>query len=88
MQEETGIDPSDVAIDPDFRFQIEYPVTYKRWGDETFTKRVTIFLGVIKKKPKLDLTEHDGAKWFKWKPPHDIQEKTINPVLEAVAKHM
>jgi len=88
MEEETGITPDQVSIDEDFLFEIEYPVTYKRWPGKTFTKRVSYFLGFVNKKPKLQLTEHGSAKWVKWNPPHDIQAATINPLLAAAEKHL
>ncbi|MGB7343114.1 MAG: NUDIX domain-containing protein [Pirellulaceae bacterium] len=86
-EEETGISPSTITIDADFVFVLEYPVTYRRWGDEVFNKKVKYFLGHIKKRPKLKLTEHEGAQWFDWQPPHAIQEQTIDPLLEAIAAH-
>lgn len=88
MEEETGISPDKVSIDEDFLFEIEYPVTYKRWPDKKFTKRVSYFLGFVSKKPKLQLTEHRAAKWLRWAPPHDIQAATINPLLAAAEKHL
>lgn len=87
-QEETGISPDQIEIDPDFKYKIEYPVTYKRWGDEVFQKKVVYFLGYVDKKPKLQLTEHESAEWFDWNPPHQIQKQTIDPLLAAIADHL
>ncbi len=86
--EETGIAPKSIAVDEDFVFVTKYPVTYKRWGDEVFKKKVKYFLGFLEKRPKLTLTEHESAKWFDWNPPHKIQEQTIDPLLLAVANHL
>ncbi|GAA5506394.1 bis(5'-nucleosyl)-tetraphosphatase [Novipirellula caenicola] len=86
-QEETGIDPADIEIDPDFCFEIRYPVSYKKTGSQVFEKTVQYFLGYLADKPKLVLTEHDSAEWFDWNPPHAIQAQTIDPLLEAVATH-
>ncbi len=89
--EETGIDPETIEIDPDFQFELEYPVTYKRSGDQVFTKRVRFYLGYLKTKPDLkdlEITEHESAQWFDWNPPHEIQTQTIDPLLAAVADHL
>ena len=87
-EEETGIQPDQIEIDTEFRFKIEYPVKYKRWGNEVFTKKVKYFLGFIEKRAPLKLTEHAGAEWIKWSPPHEIQKQTIDPLLQAVADHL
>ncbi len=87
-EEETGIAPHDITLDDDFVFQLVYPVTYQRHGGQTFEKQVRYFLGYVKDKPTLKLTEHESAQWFDWKPPHKIQEQTIDPLLAAVAEHL
>jgi 8-oxo-dGTP pyrophosphatase MutT (NUDIX family) len=84
-EEETGIPAANITLDPNFVFQIEYPVTYKRWG--TLQKQVRYFLGFIDQKPELVLTEHESADWFAWDPPHRIQAETIDPLLEAVDRY-
>ncbi|WP_146524398.1 bis(5'-nucleosyl)-tetraphosphatase [Novipirellula artificiosorum] len=86
--EETGIEAAAISLDSDFAFEICYPVTYKRTGDEVFMKTVKYFLGYLQDKPKLKLTEHESSKWFRWDPPHRIQDKTIDPLLAAVAKYL
>ena len=86
--EETGIESSRIELDPDFYFDLTYPVQYKRWGNEVFTKTVRYFLGRLNERPTLTLTEHDSAEWFDWNPPHQIQTQTIDPLLAAVAKHL
>lgn len=87
-QEETGIDSAKIELDPAFSFDLTYPVQYKRWGDDVFTKQVRYFLGYLQERPALKLTEHDSAEWFAWDPPHQIQEQTIDPLLAAVAQHL
>ncbi len=86
--EETGIKPSRIDLDPDFQFELTYPVRYKRWDNQLFPKTVRYFLGRLDKKPKLVLTEHESAEWFRWDPPHKIQAQTIDPLLAAVADHL
>ncbi|MCG8650575.1 MAG: NUDIX domain-containing protein [Pirellulales bacterium] len=86
--EETGISRDDIRIDADFSFQLEYPVTYKRWNNRTFTKQVHYFLGFLDHQPELQLTEHEAAEWFDWNPPHQIQSQTIDPLLAAVGRYL
>ncbi len=86
-EEETGIPASEIAIDPDFKFKIKYPVQYERWGDEVFKKKVCYFIGYLESKPELVLTEHESAQWWTWDPPHAIQEQTIDPLLAEIAMH-
>ncbi len=87
-EEETGISRHAIILDADFHFDLIYPVTYKRWGDQVFQKQVRYFLGFIESKPPLTLSEHQSAEWMTWNPPHQIQPQTIDPLLAAVAKHL
>ena len=87
-QEETGIEPSEIELDPEFHFDLTYPVRYKRCGDQVFTKTVRYFLGFLNGRPTLTLSEHDSAQWFDWDPPQQIQTQTIDPLLAAVAEHL
>ena len=86
--EETGIPADAIQLDPQFVFEISYPVRYRKHGDRVFNKHVCYFLGYLSGKPKLQLTEHPDARWFQWDPPHQIQSETIDPLLAAVAKHL
>ncbi len=86
--EETGIDSKSFAIDPDFRFEISYDVTYQRYGNQTRHKTVCYFLAYLETKPPLVLTEHESSQWFAWQPPHEIQAETINPLLAAVENYL
>lgn len=87
-EEETGILPHQIEIDPTFSFELVYEVRYPKWGDRTFEKQVRYFLGFVADKPDLTLTEHESALWHPWAPPHHIQSETIDPLLAAVAKHI
>ena len=87
-EEETGIPSGTIQLDDRFQFEISYPVTYARSGDETFDKQVRYYLGYLPCKPDLNLTEHEGAQWFRWNPPHHIQVQTIDPLLAAVERHL
>lgn len=89
LEEETGIQADDITVDPDFRYQLQYVVHYKRkFGGSDALKTVVYFLARLNRDVKLKLTEHGDAQWFAWSPPHDIQEQTINPLLAAAAKHL
>ncbi len=89
LEEETGITADDITVDPNFRYQLQYVVNYKRKFDGADTlKTVVYFLARLEKDVELNLTEHGDAQWFAWDPPHLIQEQTINPLLAAVAQHV
>ena len=87
-EEETGIPGEQIQIDPNFFFDLNYPVRYKRHPNRVFDKQVRYFLGYIENKPDLQLTEHQSASWFAWSPPHRIQTQTIDPLLAAVSQHL
>jgi 8-oxo-dGTP pyrophosphatase MutT (NUDIX family) len=87
-EEETGISPQTISLDPGFSFELSYPVTYRSGGNHTLEKQVRYFLGYVRQKPKLTLTEHESAKWFDWNPPHRIQLQTIDPLLAAVSEYL
>ncbi|MBA2115939.1 bis(5'-nucleosyl)-tetraphosphatase [Bremerella alba] len=89
LEEETGISAEDITVDPNFRYQLQYVVNYKKkFGGADTLKTVVYFLARLDKEVELNLTEHGDAQWFAWDPPHEIQEQTINPLLAAVAQHV
>lgn len=49
--EETGIKPSRIDLDPDFQFELTYPVRYKRWDNQLFPKTVHISLAAWIRSP-------------------------------------
>ncbi len=85
LREETGIQESEIEIDPSFRFKIEYDVDSKRFGERCH-KTVVFFLGRLVRDVTIAPTEHPGYQWFAWQPPHRIQEQTIDPLLAAVER--
>ena len=87
-EEETGIAAAKIRIDPDFSFELFYPVQYAHRSATVFQKQVRYFLGYLSEKPDLKITEHESARWFLWSPPHQIQSQTIDPLLAAVAEHL
>ena len=88
LDEETGIKASDLDLDPTFRFTTQYQTNDKKANNETVEKTVVIFLGWLKSKVKIKLTEHSNYKWVKWNPPHAIQAKTIDPLLSHLEQYL
>lgn len=87
LEEETGISAKDIELDQDFRHSQFYQVKKKRNGDKPRLKELVIFLGKLVNDVELKLTEHIGYEWLAWNPPHEIQTKSIDPVLNSVAAH-
>ena len=89
LHEETGIGPDDISIDPDFCFVNKYPVRYKKkHGGQLCEKTVVIFLGWLQQPVTVETSEHGGYQWVAWNPPHQIQQETIDPLLEEVHRHL
>lgn len=87
MQEETGIDPQQVQLDPGFRFVTRYRVQPPYLNGEWIDKQYVIFLGTVAANVAVQPEEHEGYQWFPWQPPHRIQEFLLDPLLEAVRLH-
>lgn len=87
LYEETGIEASALQLDEQFRFTITYQARYKRFGSETVEKTLVIFLGWLKQEVNVKLSEHDSYTWVEWNPPHAIQQKTIDPLLEQLERY-
>ncbi len=85
LQEETGIVPDQVRIDPVFRYETVY---YPRGHTgRIYEKVLVIFLGWVPLDVKIHPTEHRGYKWFFWQPPQQIQVRLVDDLLAAVAQH-
>lgn len=83
-EEETGIPTDLIDVVPDFRFELKYPVTYKRHGDRVFQKHVVYLIGMVDSTFDIQVTEHESYQWFHWtSPPQPIQAETIDPLLAA-----
>lgn len=87
LEEETGITSDDIKIDGSFKFKEKYIVSYKRDAKVKKRKTLTIYLAELINPVDIVLTEHIGYQWIDWKPPHKIQENTIDPLLEQLADH-
>ncbi|MCA9065222.1 MAG: NUDIX domain-containing protein [Planctomycetaceae bacterium] len=89
LEEETGIRKEDIDVDSRFVFEHRYLVDTKRYGGKgKVEKTLRIFLGHLHGDVEIKPTEHQGFQWFPWSPPHAIQEKTIDPLLQAVELHL
>ncbi|HIF01691.1 MAG TPA: NUDIX domain-containing protein [Planctomycetes bacterium] len=87
LEEETGIRSQQIIVVEDFLYETRYMVTGKRYGlgEGPVEKTMRIYLGRLTEDVQLAITEHLGFEWFEWKPPHRIQTKAIDPLLEHVA---
>ncbi|MFT5300388.1 MAG: bis(5'-nucleosidyl)-tetraphosphatase [Mariniblastus sp.] len=83
--EETGITQDDIEVDPEFKHKNKYTVKYKKSDGEPKKKKLVIYLARLTCDVEIKLTEHEGFEWIPWNPPHQIQEKTIDPVLTELA---
>ena len=89
LYEETGITAKNIDLDDDFRFQTEYVVhNSRRYPNQAARKSVLIFLAWLRNDVPIRLTEHVDFEWFDWRPPHQIQPQTIDPLLASVAEHL
>lgn len=84
-EEETGIPQSEILVDADFRFVLEYDVKGQKRGN--YRKRVTYFIGYVSTTRSLQLTEHIGYQWWSWPQTNGIQTQTIDPLLAAASEY-
>ncbi|MCA9061210.1 MAG: NUDIX domain-containing protein [Planctomycetaceae bacterium] len=89
LEEETGIHADDLQVVPGFVFENRYMVDMKRYGGKGSTEKLLrIFLARLIRPVEIQPSEHHGFEWFAWSPPHAIQEKTIDPLLESLYQHL
>ncbi|RLS56049.1 MAG: NUDIX domain-containing protein [Planctomycetota bacterium] len=88
LSEETGIPLEAVDLDPFFRFEHKYAVREARSAGELRMKTLVIFLARLNREVSIEVSEHPGYQWFEWRPPHRIQEQTIDPLLAAMARYI
>jgi 8-oxo-dGTP pyrophosphatase MutT (NUDIX family) len=81
LAEETGLAAADIEQQPGFEFQHQYLVPLRQQPDQQARKTLLVFLAWLRHPVPLQLTEHIGYRWFDWKPPHQIQSQTIDPLL-------
>lgn len=87
LNEETGIEPTALQIDPAFCFETTYRVRRHEFPDGFAPKQLRIFLGEIEGPGEIRLSEHIGYRWFPWNPPHRIQPATIDSLLQSIERH-
>lgn len=85
LYEETGIEAAQLHLDKNFRFTITYQ---KYFDNEVIGKTLVIFLGWLKQDVNIILSEHDSYTWVEWNPPHTIQQKTIDPLLQQLEQYL
>lgn len=85
MEEETGISPSDVEMDPEFRHEVTYQVRTRKG---LRPKRVVFFLGWLQQNVDITVSEHPDYRWVEWSPPHQIQAETVDGLLKAAENHL
>jgi bis(5'-nucleosidyl)-tetraphosphatase len=88
LEEETGIPPDNVVLEPGFRFETIYYPRYQQFNGERVEKTVVIFLARIKHDMPIQLIEHSGYEWVAWNPPHRFYHGTIDLVLLKVARYI
>ncbi len=88
LWEETGIPADAIALDPGFRFAVQYQVQSRRTGWAWWPKTLVVFLGRLLRDVEITTSEHEACRWFAWQPPHRIQAQTIDPLLAAVEEHV
>lgn len=87
LEEETGISPELVEIDPVFRYAVTYYPVYKRYNNELVEKTTVIFVAHLLEQVAVQVTEHVAFEWVAWNPPHIIERETINGLLAAIEQH-
>ena len=88
LLEETGIDNNAIVVHPEFRFTTNYLVRKKRFGTSPVNKTLVVYLATLRRDVKIVPTEHPDYQWIVWNPPHQIQEKTIDPLLAYAEQYL
>ena len=88
LQEETCLGAEDIEVDPKFRYEETYYPRYRRFGGERVKKTLVVFLAHLVGQPDIVPGEHTSYEWIPWRPPHRIQEKTIDPLLAQVEAYL
>ena len=81
LHEETGIEERHLRIEEGFKYKDRYIVDSKKAKKK---KKLIIYLAELIEDVEIVPTEHEGYEWIEWDPPHSIQAKAIDPLLEEV----
>ena len=84
-QEETNVPANSIRVDSEFRFELQYLVSYPTRGE--CLKRVTYFIGYLPAVRAIELTEHESYRWWIWPQTESLQLQTIDPLLQAARAH-
>jgi 8-oxo-dGTP pyrophosphatase MutT (NUDIX family) len=84
LEEETGFRANDLSVDEHFRFSLNYTVRLEKSAYRPQQKELVVFLGTLRRAIEPELSVHESCRWFEWDPPHQIQLKSIDPLLDAV----
>lgn len=84
-EEETGLVAEHLELDASFEFVLEYQVNSPKYG--SYPKRATYFLGWVDSCFEVQLTEHKAYEWLRF-PTGPLQEETIDPLFQAVERHL
>ncbi|MDX1943958.1 MAG: NUDIX domain-containing protein [Pirellulaceae bacterium] len=87
LWEETGIAAKDIEIVDGFRFVTRYQVRSKKSG-RLVEKTLVIFLARLTREVPIVVSEHPSYEWIAWRPPHQIQSFTIDPLLAELARFL
>jgi 8-oxo-dGTP pyrophosphatase MutT (NUDIX family) len=87
LREETGIPEDAIDTDPEFRFTHRYQVRAPGAPGGKALKTLVIFLAELLRDVPIETAEHGSFSWLPWRPPHRIQEQTVDPLLSAVDRH-
>lgn len=90
LEEETGLVPEAIRLDPGFRYeQVYYPRYYRRGlAGEIVEKTLVVFLAwLLEPDRPIRPTEHAGFEWMPYAPPHAIQGQTVDPLLAHVVDY-
>jgi bis(5'-nucleosidyl)-tetraphosphatase len=87
LEEETGILRHEIQLETGFRYVQTYYPRYRRFGGKQVEKTLVIFLGWLTTEARVVASEHPAFEWFRWNPPHQVQKKTIDPLLKALENY-
>lgn len=86
LEEETGIQPTDIRLLDGFRHVLRYTVPHRKKPGKLAAKEVYYFAAWLENDRPIAITEHQGHRWVPFQPPFAIQTMTIDEVLTRLAE--